>query len=122
MMSSETGERIEHVIEGHELFTPSVIEILQKTYACAVGVLGGAYIDLPHGQYIKTDKAGDESSVPVAGIVFGVDLTKAPPKLVELVFELLEITQYPPEAVAAIKKILDAQQPKKAAVTFLSEV
>jgi hypothetical protein len=42
--------------------------------------------------------------------------------LVELIFELLEITQYPPEHVAAIKKILDAQKPKESAVTFLSEV
>jgi hypothetical protein len=116
------SDRIEHVIEGANLFTPEVIGILQRTYASAVGLLGGAYVDMPHGSYTKTEGDGEETSVPVAGIVFGTDLINAPPRLVELIFELLEITQYPPEHVAAIKKILDAQKPKESAVTFLSEV
>lgn len=114
-------DTIVHAIEGSTLYTPDVIEILQKTYASAVGLLGGAYIDMPHGVYTKSDKEG-EVTVPVAGIVFGMDLTKAPPRIVELIFELCELTKYPPEAVAEIKKILDAQKPKESAVTFLSEV
>jgi hypothetical protein len=114
-------DRIEHAIEGGNLFTPEVIEILRHTYASAVGLLGGAYVDMPHGT--KTMMSGEiEEMLPVAGIVFGVDLLNAPPRLVELIFELIEITQYPPEAVAEIKKILDAQKPKESAVTFLSEV
>jgi hypothetical protein len=41
--------------------------------------------------------------------------------VIELVFELAEITGYPTEVVAEIKKILAAKRRKEAAVTFLSE-
>lgn len=118
---SEKDEPIAYVIEDSNLFTPEVIEILQKTYVSAVGILGGMYIDLPHGTATRTD-GGREITQSVAGIVFGADLTKAPPRVRELVFELLEITKYPAEHVAEIKKILAAQKPKESAVTFLSEV
>jgi hypothetical protein len=118
---SDSDDMIVHEIEGSNLFTPEVIQILQKTYACAVGVLGGMYVDMPQGT--ATKQVGEsETTIPVAGIVFGTDLIKAPPRVRELVFELIEIAQYPPEAVAEIKKILDAQKPKESAVTFLSEV
>jgi hypothetical protein len=50
------SDRIEHVIEGANLFTPEVIEILQRTYASAVGLLGGAYVNMPHGSYTKMEK------------------------------------------------------------------
>jgi hypothetical protein len=118
---SESTDRSKNVIDGNKLFTPEVIEILQKTYASAMGLLGGAYVDMPHGTKTKMS-GGVEEDIPVAGIVFGADLLNAPPRLVELVFELLELINYPSEHVAEIKKILAAQQPKEAAVTFLSEV
>jgi hypothetical protein len=118
---SDSDDMIVHEIEGSNLFTPEVIEILQSIYASAVGLLGGAYVDMPHGTRTKMS-GGVEEDIPVAGIVFGADLLNAPPRLVELVFELLELTNYPSEHVAEIKKILAAQQPKESAVTFLSEV